>query len=607
MRDWATTSRRATASSGGWIVVVLAAAIYFGCIVSPPSLMDDVDAVQAQIARNMVATGDWVTPQLNGIVYLEKPPLKYWMIAVSFLLFGVHDWAARIPLVSMVVLLCWLTYRFGRWAFGERTGFYSGVVLATSAGLWLFTRVQISDAMLAATITLACWGFVRAFDPDEPRPGVWMHVFYASIGAGLLFKGLIGAVFPVAAGGLYLLLTREAWSPAAWRRLRPVTGPLLTLAIAGPWHIAATLANPPYFDLTMASGPGQFRGFFWFYFLNEHLFRFLGTRWPADYNRVPVGLFWLFHLLWLFPWSAFLGSLVGLGYKPVDRAGRARLFLVCWVGFLLLFFSLSTTQEYYSLPAYPAMAMLLAAGIARGGRWVNAGAGLLAAVCLAVALALLGVFAAVWQVPTPKDIAAALATNPEMYTLSLGHMADLTLHSFAYLRTPVLMAAGAFLLSAAGIWKLGGTRRLLAVAAMMVLFLHAARVALVAFDPYLSSRPLAEAFREGPPGRLIVDNQYYAFSSVFFYADTGGLLLNGRVNNLEYGSYAPDAPDVFLDDREFGELWRRPERWYLCVEGPAVPRIEALVGEERLHLVTAAGGKFLYTNHPLGDRIAASP
>jgi 4-amino-4-deoxy-L-arabinose transferase-like glycosyltransferase len=96
------------------IVALVAALIFVGCIVSPPSLMDDVDSVQAQIARNMLQSGDWVTARLDGVAYLEKSPLKYWMIAVSFLIFGVHDWAARIPIALSTVLLCWVTARFAR-------------------------------------------------------------------------------------------------------------------------------------------------------------------------------------------------------------------------------------------------------------------------------------------------------------------------------------------------------------------------------------------------------------------------------------------------------------------------------------------------------------
>jgi hypothetical protein len=201
-----------------------------------------------------------------------------------------------------------------------------------------------------------------------------------------------------------------------------------------------------------------------------------------------------------------------------------------------------------------------------------------------------------WQVravPTPGDISNALTQNPEAYTLSLGHMGDLTLDSFAYLRMPLVLAGIAFAIGAVGAWR----RRYLAIGAMMVLFLNAARLALVVFDPYLSSRPLAEALLHAPPGQLIADNQYYTFSSVFFYTDRNALLLNGRVNNLEYGSYAPGAPDVFLDDAGFAALWRKPDRYYLLVEKPSVERIEKLVGRNALTTVKEAGGKYLFTNH----------
>ena len=103
----------------GLIVLAVAAIVFLGCIISPPSLMDDVDAVQAQISRNMLDSGDWVTARLDGIAYLEKSPLKYWMIALAFKIFGVHDWVARLPVALSAVLLCWLTFRIGTWAFSR--------------------------------------------------------------------------------------------------------------------------------------------------------------------------------------------------------------------------------------------------------------------------------------------------------------------------------------------------------------------------------------------------------------------------------------------------------------------------------------------------------
>ncbi len=322
------------------IVLLVAAIIYLGCVISPPGLMDDVDAVQAQIAANMLTSGDWVTARLNGVAYLEKSPLIYWSMAASFALFGIHDWAARLPLALSVIFLCWLTARFARWAFDELTGLYAGLILSTCIGLWLFTRIQIPDAMLTATIALALWAFLRAMEGERR----WAYLMWAAMATGLLLKGLIAMVFPVGAILLWLTLTRN-WPE--WRKLSPFAGVAIIIGIAAPWHLAAALANPPFLDLTMHSTPGEYHGFTWFYFLNEHVFRFLNMRWPRDYNTVPRPLFWIFHLLWLFPWSAFFPGLATLSFRGEERAHRTRILALCFTGFLLTIFTLSTTHEYY--------------------------------------------------------------------------------------------------------------------------------------------------------------------------------------------------------------------------------------------------------------------
>src|SRR5260370_2857996 len=192
-------------------------------------------------------------------------------------------------------------------------------------GLFVFTGFQIPDAILTLTITLALWSLLRALEDDEPRPARWAYTMWASIAIGLLLKGLIAAVFPIAAGVLYLFFARRDW-----RRLRPIPGLLLLLAIAAPWHILATLRNPPYFDFSMHSEAGSYHGFFWFYFINEQLLRFLNLRYPRDYNTVPRLYFWAFHLLWLFPWSAFPARAVGGGVPPLEPASPEPLLAPCW-------------------------------------------------------------------------------------------------------------------------------------------------------------------------------------------------------------------------------------------------------------------------------------
>ena len=581
------------------IALLFVAAIYAVTPISPPHLMDDVDGVQAQISRTMLATGDWVTPRLDGVIYLEKPPLKYWMIACSYGVFGVHDWAARLPIVICILLTAWLVGAMGRWAFGRPAGFYSILAFGSGVGLFLFTRVLISDVLLTGTIALATWGLARALDEDEPRPRLWIYIAWASIGAGLLVKGLIAIVFPFGAAGLYLLLSGQLFTARAWQRLRPFSGLALMLLVAAPWHILATLRNPPYFNFSMHAGPGQYHGFFWFYFLNEHVLRFLNRRWPRDYNTVPRHLFWLFHLLWFFPWSVYLPRLVKLGYRGADRASRLRLLCLCLAGFVMFFFSFSTTQEYYSLPIYPAMALLLGSAMVEGSSWIRYGNRVLGTVCALALAGIMFILVNVWNMPAPGDISRALAQHPEMYTLSLGHMGDLTLASFAYLKLPLLLAGLAFAVAVVAAFRKPGRVCYLLIAFSMVLLLNAARIAMIAFDPYLSSQPLAAALQQAPPGRVVFDDQYYTFSSVFFYADVrSAKILNGRVNNLENGSYAPGAPDVRLTDPQLPEYWTQPQRTYLLAEQPQVPRFEKLLGRERLHVVKESGGKFLFVNQP---------
>jgi 4-amino-4-deoxy-L-arabinose transferase-like glycosyltransferase len=581
-----------------FLVVALAALIFLSAIISPPSLMDDVDAAQAQMARNMLKTGDWVTLHLDGIPYMEKAPLKYWMTAISYRIFGIHDWAARLPIALSAILLCWLMVRIGTWAFSRRVGVYAGLVLATSVGVFLFTRVMIPDIILTLSIAFSMWAFLRALDEGEPRPRLWAWLMAASLAAGVLLKGLIGLVFPGGAAFVYLLLTKQLLARRTWQRLRPFSGLLIFLAIAAPWHVLATLRNPPYFDFTLHATPGRYRGFFWFYFINEHVLRFLNERYPRDYNTVPRLWFWLYHLLWFFPWSVFLPGMARLSYKPAGRAGRTRLLALCWIGFVMLFFSFSTTQEYYSMPIYPAVALLLGCVIVAKSRWNGIAPKVAGTVAALALLAIAAILIAVRNVPTPGDISSALTGNPSAYTLALGHMEDLTLDSFAYLRAPLIVAGVAFLAGALGAWRLRGHWAAVAMAAMMALFFQAARMALVTFDPYMSSRPLAETLNRMPPGKLIFDREYYLFSSVAFYTDRDALLLNGRVNNLEYGSHAPGAPDMFLTDAELPAMWAQPQRYYLLAVAEAVPRLEKILGGS-LRLVRKSGGKYLFTNLPV--------
>lgn len=251
------------------------------------------------------------------------------------------------------------------------------------------------------------------------------------------------------------------------------------------------------------------------------------------------------------------------------------------------------------MPCYPALALLLGSAMAEGGAWVRRGTRVLAVVAGLAGIACIAILIAVRGVPSPGDISQALSRNPSAYTLSLGHMEDLTLDSFAYLRLPLALAAAAFVIGSLGNLRAVGHRAFLAATIMMVLFFHAARLAMVVFDPYLSSRPLATAIERAPEGTLMVDHHYYTYSSVFFYLNRTAWLLNGRFNNLVYGSYAPGAPNVFLDDAQWREMWLGPKRCYIVADDDQRSRFEKLAGKEALFTLVESGGKMVLTNQPV--------
>jgi 4-amino-4-deoxy-L-arabinose transferase-like glycosyltransferase len=580
------------------VVFAVAALIFVGCMVSPPSLMDDVDSVQSQIAANMVSSHDWVTARIDGVRYLEKSPMNYWMMAVCYVVFGHHDWAARLPHAMSAVALAVLTAWFAVWALGRKAGLSAGLCMATCIGLFLFTRIQIPDVTLTLAVAFSLFAFSRALDEDEPRPALWSALLAVSLATGLLLKSLIGLIFPVAAALVFLLFTRQFFLARTWQRLRPLRGLLIIVLVALPWHILATLRNPPYFAWTLQSGPGQYHGFLWFFLVNEQLLRYLHLRYPRDYNTLPRTAFWLLHFVWLFPWSVYLGSLGKLSYRPSDRAGRARLLALCWLGFILIFFTFSTTQEYYSMPAYPAFALLLGSAMALEDNWIRRGTRVLAVLAGTAALAALVLLVVVRNAPAGGSITDALSSNPGAYTAALGHIEDLTIESFAYLRWPLALAVLAFLLGFLGTVRSTGLRATLAAVCMMTLLFHAARMALEVFDPLLSSRTLAETVAAAPAGSVILEGHYYPLSSVAFYLNRPVLLLNGRRVNLEYGSNAPDAPRVFLDDAQFRALWLEPNRCYLVAQASSVGHLVDLVGQDHLYVLKSSGGKVALANRP---------
>lgn len=565
----------------------LTALIYIGSAWNP-ALQDDADASHSVAAREMVERDDWVTLHINGIRYLEKAPMMYWAMALSYKVFGITEFATRLPLAIAAILLVAIVYLFGSWMNGARAGFYSGLATATGLGFYLWTRIMIPEIILAFFLTTAFYFFLKVY--YEELESRWAYVFYACMAAAVLTKGLIGIVFPGGILFVFVLLTN------GWRRLwklRPITGVLLFLTIAVPWHALATWRNDK---------------FFWFYFVNEHFRRFLGTRYPVDYDTVPLVSFWLLHLVWLFPFSVFLplaAQNLRMLWRPIERENQLRLFAWLWVSVVVCFFSFSTRQEYYTFPTYPALALLAGTGLARGekisSRWVTGGQGLLAVLGVVIGSVLGYLVFASWNVMAPADISQALTYNPDSYKLALGHMSDLTTGAFALLRVP---AAGAAISLAVGFLiallfrlKQKPIQASIMTALAVACFIYFAHMALGVFEPYLSSKGLANSIKQrlATGDVVVINGEYDSGSSLGFYLPQKLLMLNGQMAGLEFGSRYPDAPKVFINDSEFAELWRGDKRVFLFTADRDFAAVKSAVTGE-MFKIASAGEKSVYSN-----------
>ncbi len=760
------TPRRSTALlflSGLWLI------LYFAALFAPP-LLDDADATHASAARHMALTGDLVTLHVDGIRYLEKAPLPYWLVALSFPLFGFNTFAAHLPQAIAVLLLTLLGYRWAERAFSARAAFYTGLATLTSAGIFLFTRYLIPEVLLSLFLSTALYCLLRSLDENQneiaaekpivilskaknprisskaPRnypnttssgtpqkpgapfmqshrmsghsrgsanrslslnpksvisteaahafvssaveksasrlsPTIHAYLMWTTLALAVLTKGLVALVFFFGAAIIYLALTNDY---KKWRQLKPVTGTLLFLAIAAPWHILAGLRN---------TGGINGHGFFWFYFVNEHFLRFLGRRYPMDYNKLPSYLFWTLHLVWLFPWSLFCGVLfhqATVAFSRFNKANpianrisywqpfavvavgiflrdtvhvpylftvfvallaflvyelrqrqlnspygtpllltftftqRTTLLLSLFASLVLVFFSLSTNQEYYTFPAYLPLLILIAAALTHAEntyfenkssrRWITVAHATFTILGIAIALTLaygLWISRHIAFVPDIGDLLAH--RNVSNYTLSMASLFDLTGPSFAALRLPAALAATAFLFGPAAAWLLRAQRRHLAatttIALTSAVFLIAAHIAFARFAPMLSSRNFAETIQRLEATHSISSqNKVFLYgdqaygSSIPFYLGRGVSLVDGRSTSMLFGSTFPDAPPIFLTPQDLLNTWGKGDRKILFVPIEKRDEVDRLLGNDKI-LLKESSGKTLYTDRPLDNPI----
>jgi 4-amino-4-deoxy-L-arabinose transferase-like glycosyltransferase len=327
-----------------WIALAVIVAIAWFANLDVRKLQHPDEGRYAEIAREMLVTGDWVTPRLNGLKYFEKPPLQYWLTAASFKAFEQDEWTARLPGATAGFLTVAVVAATGTALAGAAAGLYAGLVLAGSVWLFGISHLVTLDAVLTFWLTLALCAFLRAQQAHDSKPRVrrWMLVAYAATAAGVLTKGLVALAIPFASLFLYTLVTRDR---GPWRRLHFVKGLALLFALAAPWFVAVSLRNPEFAR---------------FFFIHEHFERFLTT----EHRR--VGAWWYFVPLFLagfLPWTGLFLWRLRQSWReatPGEGGFAWAKFCLVWTAFVFVFFSLSGSKlPSYILPMFPSAALVL--------------------------------------------------------------------------------------------------------------------------------------------------------------------------------------------------------------------------------------------------------
>lgn len=543
------------------------ALLYFGVLGSFP-LLDPDEGRYAEIPREMLASHDFVTPRLDGVVYFEKPPLHYWLTASALAVLGENEvgarfWSALLGVGS--VLLC---YALGRSMGERRTGVIAAVILATSPlhlGLAHLDSIDITLAF-CITLTLACFWLAHLGEGRWERL-LWLGVFVGSA-LSVLAKGLIGVLIPGAVIFLYLLATGR-W--AVLRRVPWVTGTVIFSVIAVPWHVLAARRNPD---------------FLWFYFVHEHFLRYLT---PIARRQEPWWFFVPVLIGGLLPWTGVLPAVASLYRGGVRRLRSDRpelVFLAIWAAFIFLFFSASQSKLVtYVLPCFPPLAVLAALAVARGEQGDGAPAKLVRRGLIAgAALTALLFLALIWQAPERHGEGWAGGPPPPLFVAS---------------------CLAGLVVSVVGVWLIarrGVSAGLPVVAGAGAFVVVAALAATPSLAAQRSSKDVA-AILDGllQPSDRVVAYEAYPQSLPFYL----GRLIDvaSYEGELAYG-ISHLSPDVrarrFPSARQLRDDWLSPARIYLVAERRSIASLDQ-TGIVPKHVVAEREWFVVLTNHEIDD------
>ena len=565
-------------------VAIVAAALYLGRL-GHASFVDPPEGFHAEIARQMAQHGDWITPHVNGVRYFDKPPLLYWLMAVSFAIAGVNEAAARVWSALAAVGIAAVTARLGFILGGARLALLAGLMVVANLGMYLYARLVKPDMVFILCILLAYAGFAVAYK----GAGRWgLALFYASLGVATLAKDVLGALGPLAVVGLFFLLTRERplapWAP--WWAV------LVMLLIAVPWYGAVEARNP---------------GFLWYTLVDNHLLNLARHRVFPD-EDVPLGTLPFLGVTFLafLPWSSAAPWAAARALRRPWEDATARLWVLValWPIVVIGFFAISPFKlPHYGLPAFPALALLV------GRLWdesIDAAPGSLRPRALIVPILIVFVLAAVafglaasGRLPLPADILGNLDLTTRNRVARGQSIAGGPLEAYVpIMRTcAVIFAAGAVVLAWAA-WRRRPALGVWVTVAVTLAFLPIAGDGMAVFARARSAGTVIEAlvFRLQPGDQIVHEGPLENTGSLLLAVDRPIVVVNGLQSNLAFGATFPEARDRFWDGTRLAQEWPKSGRRFL-VTGVAPERsVVRTLPSGSVHLVAHGGGRWLYAN-----------
>jgi 4-amino-4-deoxy-L-arabinose transferase-like glycosyltransferase len=509
-----------------------------------------------EIPREMVSTGDYLTPRLNGVKYFEKPVLFYWLESFSIRLFGLGEFTLRLWPALFALFGCLAVYGAGRRLYGRRSGLIAAAVLATSLLYYALSRAIILDMPVSVLLSIALLSFlVGTHEPPGLKRRLYLWSFYAFAALAVLVKGLIGILIPGMVIGAWMLLLGE------WRVLRTMylpSGLVLFLLIAAPWHILVGRANPEFFS---------------FYFIHEHFLRYLTkihSRYQPAWFFIPIVLFGLF------PWTAFLLQAITFSTPTSWRERhehRDALFLLLWAALVFLFFSASSSKLVpYILPVFPPLALLI-------GRYLAAawdshdlpGVRTGYAIFIILALALAAAFIALPYAWPTREV-QKLGRYPLVFAtiLSASAVTTVLLGRFRTVR-----------------WALP------ALTVSAVLFLVAMNASATRVDTR-SIKPLAEILktRLQPQDEVASYDTYYQDLPVYLERR---ITIVDWTGELEFGTTVENTSAWMIDNTTFWKRWEGPSTMYMLTKHTTYDILRA-EHSKKIYLIAGTDDNVLLAN-----------